>query len=375
MKWDYQEKRIGTTDALPLWIADMDFAAPPCVIEAIQKRAEHPVYGYNGVSDRLYSAAQQWIKNRYGAHAQTEWMTAIPGIVYGLYFAVEALTSVGDEVIIQPPVYPPFFQAIKNKNRKIVENPLKENNGYYTMDFEHLESIITEKTKMIFLCSPHNPVGRAWTREELERLAEICLRHQIIIVSDEIHADLIYGKKHIPIFSLSEEISKQSITFISGSKTFNIAGLYTSIAFTENETILKDFQSAIEKSGSGSINLFGVEALTAAYEGGEEWLEELLVYLHSNAEYISTFLKENIPSVKMSVPEATYLGWMDFSSLQLSDKELEHFLIHDAKVWLNMGSAFGKEGSGFARINFGCHRSTLEEALKRIETAVKMKHC
>ncbi|GIM44829.1 cystathionine beta-lyase [Collibacillus ludicampi] len=371
-KWDYREKIFGTEDVLPLWVADMDFPCPPCVVEAIIKRAQHPIYGYPGKPREFYAAAVHWLKRRFGVDVQPEWMATVPGVVPGIHIAIEAFTNPGDKVVVQPPVYHPFFRAIRNRGRQIVENPLMEKDGRYYMDFADLREKIDERTRMLILCSPHNPVGRVWERDELLELADICMKNDIIIISDEIHSDLVYEKgKHIPLFSLSPEISNHCITFISVSKTFNLAGLFTSIAFTENPKILRELKMAIHKASMEDINLFGIEALIAAYNEGEDWLEELLLYLKGNAEYISNFLRERIPQVKMQVPEGTYLGWMDFRELGLRGEELKEFIIRKAKLGLNDGMMFGAQGEGFQRINFACSRKTLEEAMLRLEKAVK----
>jgi cystathionine beta-lyase len=371
-KWDYREKIFGTEDVLPLWVADMDFPCPPCVVEAIIKRAQHPIYGYPGKPREFFVAAVHWLKRRFGVDVQPEWMATVPGVVPGIHIAIEAFTNPGDKVVVQPPVYHPFFRAIRNRGRQIVENPLMEKDGRYYMDFADLKEKIDERTRMLILCSPHNPVGRVWERDELLELADICMKNDILIISDEIHSDLVYEKrKHIPLFSLSPEISNHCITFISVSKTFNLAGLFTSIAFTENPKILRELKMAIHKASMEDINLFGIEALIAAYNEGEDWLEELLLYLKGNAEYISNFLRERIPQVKMQVPEGTYLGWMDFRELRLRGEELKEFIIRKAKLGLNDGMMFGAQGEGFQRINFACSRKTLEEAMLRLEKAVK----
>jgi cystathionine beta-lyase len=372
VKWNYRKEVFGTDDVLPLWVADMDFPCPPAVVEAIQKRAQHPIYGYPGKPDAFFQSAVGWMKRRFGTEVRQELMVTVPGVVPGVHIAVDAFTSPGDKVIIQPPVYHPFFAAVENRGRHVVENPLIEHNGQYEMDFEDLKEKIDARTRMLILCSPHNPVGRVWTRAELFELAEICVKNDMIIISDEIHADLVYEKGvHVPFSTLPEEFSSQCLTFIAPSKTFNLAGLFSSIAMAENPKIFNRYQTALEKTGLGMLNVFGVEALTAAYNRGEEWLDELLIYLRGNAEYISDFLQTRIPQVKMNVPEATYLGWMDFRELRLSEKELNDFIIQKAKLGLNGGAAFGQEGIGFQRINFACQRSILEEAMGRLEKAVQ----
>lgn len=371
IKWNYRKEVFGT-DVLPLWVADMDFPCPPEVVEAIQKRAQHPIYGYPGKPEAFFQSVVDWVGRRFETEIKQDWMTTTPGVVPGLHIAIEAFTSPGDKVIIQPPVYHPFFDSVKNRGRHVVENPLLEQNGDYVMDFDDLKRKIDERTKMLILCNPHNPVGRVWARNELEELAEVCKQQDIVVISDEIHADLVFEKgAHVPFHSLPEELSNQSLTFMSPSKTFNLAGLLSSIAIAENPRVLQQFQTALEKAGLGLLNVFGIEAFTAAYNNGEQWLEELLVYLKANAEYINGFLTERIPQLKMSLPQATYLGWIDFRALPLNGKGLNDFIIHEAKLGLNDGGAFGVQGEGFQRINFACPRTTLEEAMARLERAVK----
>jgi cysteine-S-conjugate beta-lyase len=371
VKWDFREKIFGTNDVLPLWVADMDFPCPPKVVEALVNRAQHPVYGYPGDSMALYEAAKGWINRRFKVNVETDWMVPIPGVVPGIRMAIEAFTKPGDKVIIQPPVYPPFFATSEDLGRRIVENPLKIVDGKYTMDFDDLRRNIDVRTKLLVLCSPHNPIGRVWSREELTELGEICVEHNIIIVSDEIHSDLVFekGAQH-PFYSISDSLANQSITFISGSKTFNLAGLFSSLAISKNEQLRREFKVAIAKAGHTHLNLFGIEAMIAAYNHGDEWLDELLDYLKGNAKYIHDFIGNNIPEIKVTIPEATYLAWLDFRELGLYGQNLRKFLIDEAKIGLNDGFNFGKQGDGFCRLNFGCPRSIIMDALERLETAV-----
>lgn len=372
VKWDDKKRFFNGEDVLPLWVADMDFACPPCVTEALVKRAQHPIYGYPGISQEMFGAVIGWMQRRFGVEVQQEWLVTLPGVVPGLHYAIDAFTEPGDKVIVQSPVYYPFYQSVRNRGRTLVENPLKETDGYYAIDFDDLRSKIDEQTKMLILCSPHNPVGRVWSREELTTLAEICVEHDLLIVSDELHCDLVYEKgTHIPIFSLSPEIAERSITFIAPSKTFNLAGLFTSVAIAPNPRVAREFRAAMGKTGIEFVNLFGIEALTAAYQGGDEWLDSLLHYLRGNAEYIQQFLQERMPQVTMRLPEATYLGWIDFRALGLSTAELKQLMIHEAGVGLSDGVSFGERGAGFQRINFACPRSILEEGMERIWRAVQ----
>lgn len=376
VKWDARERIFGSGDVLPLWVADMDLPCPPEVVQAIEARAKHPIYGYPGDNGALFEAAKGWVNRRFGAEVDTDWMVAIPGVVPGIQVAIEAFTKPGDKVIIQPPVYPPFFSTSEELGRRIVENPLKRVDGKYVMDFDDLRKKIDQRTKLFVLCSPHNPIGQVWSREDLLQLGEICAEKGIMIIADEIHSDLVYEKgAHTPFYTLSEQLANQSVTFISGSKTFNLAGLFTSIAIIKNRKLRNEFRVTANKMGLNHINLFGIVASTAAYNHGDQWLDELLDYLHENAVMIRHFLSERIPEIKMTIPEATYLAWLDFRELGLYGQELRNFLIREAKVGLNDGFQFGKQGDGFCRMNFGCPRSVLKEALQRIEKAVQVyKH-
>ena len=358
---------------LPLWVADMDFACPPEVTEALIKRASHPIYGYPMKQAAFYQSLQEWIQKRFGVTVEQSWMTGITGVVPGLHVAIEAFTQVGEKVLIQSPVYHPFFHAVTNRGRQVVTSSLVQNEGRYEMDWDDLAKKLSDPAvKLMLLCSPHNPVGRVWTKEELERLGTLCTRQGVIVVADEIHADLILKEgSHTPYYSLSPELSRNSVTFLSASKTFNLAGLFTSYLLTENSQLLRDFSRTASKMGYENLNLFGMEATIAAYRHGEAWLEELLVYLKGNADYLNRFLAERLPEVSMAVPEATYLGWMDFRSLGLSQPELNKLLRQDAKLGLHDGVTFGPEGEGFQRINFGCPRSILIEAMERLASVIR----
>lgn len=371
-KWDKMDRVFGTSDLLPMWIADMDFAAPPEVIEAVTRKAQHGIYGYATFPNSFYESIIGWMERRHNWQIEREWISVTPGVVPAISIAVQAFTEPGDSIIIQPPVYPPFFRSVKANKRQLVENPLKFEGGRYVMDFDDLERKLNPSVKMIILCSPHNPVGRVWSQDELTRLAEICLKHNVLLLSDEIHGDLIFkGHKHIPLAMLGQEIAASTITFTAPSKTFNLAGLYTSATVISNPKLREKFNALLEVVAVGEGNVFGIAACEAAYNFGEPWLEELLPYLEANADYIAQFIKDNIPQVKMTKPECTYLAWLDFRELGMDGPQLRNFLIHKAKVGLNDGITFGKEGDGFARLNFGCPRSFVEEGLKRIERAIK----
>lgn len=373
-KWDALEEVFGAKDILPLWIADMDFAAVPAIRQALVDKANHGIYGYNTVGTSFYEAPRQWVKARHQWEIEREWIQSAPGVVPSINFAIQAFTVPGDEIIIQTPVYPPFFSCILKNKRQVVENPLLNFNGHYEMDFADLERKITPKTKMLLFCSPHNPVGRVWTKAELLRLSEICLRHKIIIVADEIHSDLIYSRhKHIPLASLSPAVSQLTVTCISPSKTFNIAGLYASFMITadpQKRSLLADVMEVLDFSKG---NLFAVAAVEAAYYEGAAWLDRLLPYLESNADYTANYLEKFLPEIKVKKPEGTYLAWLDFTRLFQEPAPLKEFLIQRARVGLNDGATFGKQGAGFSRLNFACPRSQLHEGLERIKAAMAEK--
>ncbi|QRG69728.1 MalY/PatB family protein [Brevibacillus choshinensis] len=372
VKWETSNPDVNGEGMLPLWVADMDFACPPAVTEALIKRATHPIYGYPMKQKVYYEALQEWIQKRYGASVEQSWMTSVAGVVPGIHVAIDAFTAPEDKVLIQTPVYHPFAIAIENRGRQVVRSSLLEREGQYEMDWDDLaQKLCDERVKLMILCSPHNPVGRVWTRQELERLGSLCVENGVIVISDEIHADLVYEKgSHTPFYTLSPQIAEQSVTFHAASKTFNLAGLFTSYMLTPNTKLLKSFNQMAGKMGNEHINLFGMEAAVAAYRHGEEWLDELLVYLHGNAVYLHEFLKARIPQVTMNIPQATYLGWMDFRKLGLEPAELNRLLRQKAKLGLNDGAGFGTEGEGFQRINFACPRSLLVEAMERLEKAI-----
>ena len=373
-KWDMAEKMVGEKDVLPLWVADMDFQAPPAVLEALQKRVEHGVLGYTVIPDSCYGAIIEWMKKRHGWEIQQEWIVFTSGVVPAFYWAVTAYTNPGDSVIIQPPVYYPFFKAVTKNGRQLIENQLRYVNGCYEIDFDELERQFTPRTKLFLLCSPHNPVGRVWTQPELSRLAELCLKHNVTLCSDEIHADLIFrGNRHIPTAMLSDEIAQNTVTCTAANKTFNIAGLTTGFMIIPNRDRRVDFMQARERLGIDTFNLFGLLATEAAYQHGEEWLEQLLDYLQENLALVLRFFEERIPQITVVETEGCYLAWLDCRAFHLSDTELKDFMLKKAKVWLNDGPVFGKGGSGFQRLNFACPRALLKEALERIESAVNAR--
>lgn len=370
IKWDpaFLEK-ISGKDTLPLWVADMDFVSPESVVKALHERVEHRVFGYPFADEAYYEALIGWQAKRHGWPIKQEWVSISPGIVPALSFIVRALTEPGDGIIIQEPVYAPFRQTIEGHGRVLLNNRLVHENGYYRMDYEDLEKKASEpNVKLLILCSPHNPVGRVWTEEELRKLGDICLKHGVIIVSDEIHNDLVLpGHRHTSFAVLGEEYANSSIVCTAPSKTFNIAGLQNSNIIIPNPEIKKKFDQEMNLFHVGGSNILGLTAAAAAYTTeGEEWLEQLLVYLDGNADFIKQYLEANLPAVKFRKPEGTYLAWLDFSELIPNSKQLERTIKKEAKVLLNPGYGFGEGGDGFMRLNFGCARPVLEEGLERI---------
>lgn len=369
LKYDGRTMFFGNPDLLPLWVADMDFKTPDFIVEAIRKRAEHEVFGYTFRPESYTQSIVNWLKRRHNWEIKPEWITFSPGVVAGLTLAIESLSKPGDGVIVQPPVYFPFFDSVKGTNRQMIENPLKLVNGRYYFDFDDLKQKITPNTKLLLLSNPHNPGGMAWNEQELAELANICLENKIIIISDEIHSDLIFdGYKHTPLASLSDAIAQNCVICMAPSKTFNTAGLTTSFLVIPNKRHFVAYERVMRLPHLHMGNIFGTIALEAAYTHGDEWLAQLLQYLQGNYALLEDFFNTRLPQVKVMRPEATYLIWIDFSAFGLSDDELNKKLV-DAGVGLNRGVQFGKQGSGFMRINIGCRRTTLEEALKRIELA------
>lgn len=368
MKWDTNPD----ASLLPMWVADMDFPGPPEVIEAVRKRAEAGVFGYTVPFDGYYGAIIDWMKRRHRFDVKKEWIKFGPGVVPALNMLLHACTQPGDKVIIQMPVYYPFFVSIKNNHREILDNPLKFVDGRYEMDFDDLEIKARDPlAKVMILCSPHNPVGRVWTKDELTRLGEICLKNNVIVLSDEIHNDLILrGYQHTVFASISEDFARNSVVCVAPSKTFNMAGLQTSSIIIPDEKLRSLYSDVLESNFMRRPNLFGIVALEAAYRHGEAWLEELLDYLQGNLDFMTDFIARNIPRIKIIKPEGTYLVWMDFRELGMRGRDLENFMLNKAKLWLDEGYIFGDAGNGFERINIACPRATLAEALRRLHAAI-----
>ncbi|MDD3716533.1 MAG: PatB family C-S lyase [Candidatus Marinimicrobia bacterium] len=374
LKYDAVENVFGTRDVIPLWVADMDIPAPKAVRKALIRRVRHPVYGYSLHNKCFYESIIKWLEQRFDYHVEKEWITCTPGIVPAINIAIMALSEPGDEIIIQPPVYPPFFSAVTDQHRTLVSNPLKEKEGRYEMDFEDLESKISKKTRMLILCNPHNPVGRVFTRKELSRLGDICRKNNIIIVSDEIHADIVYKpNKHIPIASIDKKYADITITCMAPSKTFNIAGFATSEIIIENEEVRREFRRITQILHICNGNILGDAALIASYRHGRQWLKELMELLEHNIDFVISFARDYIPSLKILRPESTFLLWLDCREWGLSQKELNDFFIHEAKLGLNDGKSFGDCGEGFMRMNIGTCTCTLKKAMKQLQTAAEKR--
>ena len=371
IKYDLCDKIFGTSDLIPMWVADMDFKTPDFIIKALEQRLKHPVLGYSLRPDSYYKSIINWNKKKHNWNIKQEWISFSPGVVPGFNMAILALSKPGDKIIIQPPVYFPFFTAINNNNRIEVDNTLVLKNNYYDIDFDDLEEKMKD-AKIFLLSNPHNPGGRVWTRAELKRIGEMCIKNDVIILSDEIHSDLIMkNHKHIPMASISEEIAERTICFMAPSKTFNIAGLSTSYLVISNEVLRKKYEQVVENLHVNFGNIFGTSALEVAYNFGEDWLKQLIDYVQANIDFAADYLKKNIPEIKLVRPEATYLLWLDCRDLNMSNEELKDFMINKAKLGLNDGPTFGPGGEGFQRMNVACPRSTLAIALDRIKNAVE----
>ncbi len=366
-KYDALELYFNEKDLQPLWVADMDFKTADVINDAIIHRAKHGVYGYAKPSKNTYNLVKEWMKKRHNWEIDTSWIKFVNGVVPAYSAAIEALSDIDDEIIVQTPVYFPLFKCIKANGRKLIKNSLKEKDAYYTMDFEDLKSKINHKTKLMVLCSPHNPVGRVWDKKELEELGKICIQHNIMIISDEIHADLVF-KKFTPMASISDEISNITLTLNSPGKTFNIAGLNCAYAISKNQQILKAFEKEVQKREIESINVFGYTALEAAYTYGEEWLEELLIYLKNNITFTKDYLFSHDSKISFFEPEATYLLWLNFKFSSNNHEQVKQKLLKEAKVALNDGTSFGTEGKGYFRLNCATTKANLENALSKIVT-------
>ena len=369
---DHAHPKHGKARILPLWVADMDFRTAPQIIEALTERAEHGVFGYGMATDALYSAVADWTERRYGWPIEKEWITISPGVVPSLHMLVGALVKQGEKVLIQRPVYHPFTAAVERNQCMVVSNSLVYEDGRYHMDFDDLaQKTADPDVKVAILCSPHNPVGRVWTREELTRFGEICLANNVLVISDEIHGDLIMpGHEFVSFASISDKFLTNSVTCIAPSKTFNLAGLKTSITIISDETLRQTFSDALMRVGLFGTNVIGLAALEAAYTHGEAWLYAVIEYIQANYDYMESYLAECIPEIKPVPMEGTYLAWWDCRDLGMSLDEVNALFRDKARIFIHPGETFGPEGEHFHRINLACHRSILVEALERVRTAV-----
>lgn len=370
LKYDFAVRRGKPEDVLPLWVADMDFKTSSLVLDELQKRAAHGIFGYTETGERYFEAVSGWLKKHHNLEIKQNWLVKTPGIVFALAMAVKAYTNEKDAVLIQQPVYYPFTEVIKDNNRLVVSNDLVlGEDGKYHIDFEDFEQKIVENhIKLFLLCSPHNPVGRVWTREELEKMAAICIKHHVLIVSDEIHEDFTFeGYTHTPLLNVGQQLAEITITCTSPAKTFNIAGLQISNIIIPNAALRRAFRKQMDAAGYSQLNTMGIVACEAAYRYGEEWYEALLKYLQDNLSFVRDYVKRELPQIRLIEPEGTYLVWMDFRGLGLCEKDLEDRIVHRAKLWLDGGGIFGEVGKGFQRINIATSRSVLQEALERIK--------
>lgn len=365
VKWDVP---FITDDITPMWIADMDFEVAPAITENLKAIAEQGAFGYQFLSQKYYDATIKWMKRRHDYEVTKEEIIHLPNVVLGLIFGVQAVTEPGDEILLMTPVYGPFFKVVKSTNRIIVESPMKNENGYYTMDFEDMEKKITDKTKAVIICNPHNPAGRVWTKEELKKLADLCERHNLYILSDDIHSELLTkGHEHTFIASVSEDAKQRSLLFTSPSKAFNLAGIHVANCFIANEEIRTKFKELAEQSFAAEQNSFAEAALVGAYESSEEWLDELNEYIEDNLDYFVDYVQKEIPKLTVYKPEGTYMVWVDFSKTGIPHSELQEYLKNECGVFTNEGLFFGALGEGHLRFNLACPRKSITPVLEKMK--------
>lgn len=371
IKYDLAAKKGMPEDILPLWVADMDFQVSSYIQEAIIRQAEHGIFGYSNVGEEYFEIVKGWMKRRHGWDVEADWLVKTPGVVFALSLAVKAFTESGDSILIQQPVYYPFKRVIEANGRRTVSNTLIYKDNRYFMDFEDFEEkIVKEKIKLFILCNPHNPVGRVWTEEELIKVGDICQKHHVIVISDEIHGDFAFKGKHHVFAGIKKEYGEFTVTCTAPSKTFNLAGLQLSNIFISNPELKKAFCAQMDIVAYEETNVMGMVACEAAYKDGGEWYEAMLKYVEGNIAFTKEYVEKNIPGVTMAEHEGTYLVWLDFGQLGMSGEELEEMIVHKARLWLDSGTMFGESGAGFQRVNVACPRKILEEALERIKMAV-----
>ena len=367
LKHEVLKERYGRSDLLPLWVADMDFETPQFITDALRQRLDHSLFGYTVVPDELWTSIIQWIRDHHQWEVKREWLTYIPGIVKGIGMAINVFVKEDEKVIIQPPVYHPFRLTPEGNGRKVVYNPLKEVNGTYEMDFEQLAEVVDDKCRLLILSNPHNPAGVCWPKETLQRLAHFCFEHNIIVISDEIHADMaLFGNKHIPFASVSDEAAQISITFGAPSKTFNIAGIVSSYAIVPNDSLRRRFYTWLEANELNDPPLFSPIATIAAYTQGEDYRQQMLRYIEDNIRFVENYCREHLPKIKPWRPQASFLVWLDCRDLGLSHDTLVDLFVNRAHLALNDGAMFGIGGSGFMRLNVGAPRSVLRQALDQL---------
>lgn len=373
IKHDFAVEHGYSADVLPLWVADMDFKAPDCVLEALKKSVEHGIFGYSATKDDYFQAVAGWFHKHFDWQVEKEWMIQAPGVVFALSAAVRVATSPGDAVLVQPPVYYPFYSVIARNDRKVVESCLVYENGRYTIDFADVERKIAENAvKLFILCSPHNPVCRVWTVEELQKLGNICRRHGVKVISDEIHCDFTFpGHPHTPFVKACPDMAEDTVICTAPSKSFNLAGLQASNIFIPGEALRKAYKAEMDRISYDSLNCLGAVACQAAYEGGEAWLEACKAYMRDNLAYVRSFLAERLPQIKLVEPEGTYFAWLDCTGLGLSKEELDELIVNKTGLWLDTGSIFGQCAKLFQRVVLASPRVVLEKAMKQLEAAVK----
>lgn len=373
LKYDFAVERGRPADVLPLWVADMDFRTAQPVLDALHAAVDHGIFGYSDVKEEYYRAVSAWFKKYFNWETKSEWLIKTPGVVFALAMAIRALTEPGEGVLIQTPVYYPFYSVIRDNNRKLVENELLYQNGQYEIDFDDLETKIrSENVKLLILCSPHNPVGRVWTKVELQKIGAVCEAYGVIVVSDEIHCDFAFSEHPHTVFTKAcPSLEQQSIVCTAPSKTFNLAGLQVSNIWIPNVNIRRKVQKEIDRSGYSQLNSLGLVAAKVAYESGEEWLLQCKNYLRENLDFLRAFLQDKLPEIKLVEPDGTYFAWLDCSGLSLGRTELNDLIVNKAKLWLDAGHIFGEKSAAFQRVVLACSRTTLEQALTQLEKAVR----
>lgn len=372
LKYDFGMKRKGRDDLLPLWVADMDFALPQEILDDFHKRIDCGIFGYTDPDEEYYAALDRWFSVHHGYHVNPETVTVGCGIVYGLATGVKAFTEAGDAILIQQPVYYPFREVIEDNGRIFINNQLRYENGKYSIDFEDFErKIVENNVKVFILCNPHNPVGRVWTRNELEKLGDICLAHDVVIMDDEIHCDFVYeGNTFTSFMKLDAKYQNNLVLYTSPSKTFNVAGFQPANIIIPNEVLRAKYRHANSGAGYSQGNIMGMVAVKSCYTKGDQWVKELVEYIAGNIAYVKEFVKTNFPKATFVEPEGTYLVWIDFSAYGFTDEELEHIMLDEAKLWLDSGKIFGPATAQFERFNLACPRSTVEQAFNQLKEAM-----